>query len=251
MQVHVSQAAKGLSWVNKEQELFGFWVESEWVTTCMTASWGDNICALNTEETALNIAFLLLNGDRSADKIRARLEMQLERNFHSGAGKHLRARLQWMQLSSLSSCPSYKSLSLRTRVPGSQVFTYLPAALRYIHTPQGSIFSFPGWGRLDFLQNTCSRLKLSTNHWTRGSELHVLEDAEAPFNRPGVVTVWLCSWILGSVLCLFNHMAHSCCDTEDLRDLAQWNLTSLGFWKMRSGRYKSEVTNREACRFFS
>ena len=48
-------------------------------------------CALNTEETALNIAFLLLHGGRSADKIRARLEGQWERNFHSGACRYLRA----------------------------------------------------------------------------------------------------------------------------------------------------------------
>ena len=27
-------------WVNEEQEIFGFWVGSESVTTCMTASWG-------------------------------------------------------------------------------------------------------------------------------------------------------------------------------------------------------------------
>ena len=29
------------------------------------------------------------------------------------------------------------------------------------------------------LQNTCSRLKLSVNLWTSGSEMHVAEDTEA------------------------------------------------------------------------
>ena len=93
-------------------------------------------CAWNPEETALNIAFLLLHGGRSADKIRTRLEGQPERNFHSGACRHLRATQQWMQLSFLSSFPSWKSPSLGTRVPGSQVFTNLPAALRWVIHPR-------------------------------------------------------------------------------------------------------------------
>jgi len=60
-------------------------------------------CAWNPEETALNIAFLLLHGVRFADIIRTRLEGRRERNFHSGACRHLRATQQWMQLSFLSS----------------------------------------------------------------------------------------------------------------------------------------------------
>ena len=48
-----------------------------------------------------------------------------------------------------------------------------------------------------------------------------------------------------------DHLAHSCSDTEDLRGLAPWNLPSFGFCGMRSGSYKSEVTNRKACRFLS
>ena len=108
-------------------------------------------CAWNPEETALNIAFLLLHGGRSADKIRTRLERQQERNFHSGACRHLRATQQWMQLSFLSSFPSWKSPSLGTRVPGSQVFTNLPAA-KVSHTPQGSVSHL-----LDEGDWTCSR----------------------------------------------------------------------------------------------
>ena len=48
-----------------------------------------------------------------------------------------------------------------------------------------------------------------------------------------------------------DHLAHSCCDTEDLRGLAHWNLPSFRFYGMRSGSYKSEVTNGEACRILS
>ena len=96
-------------------------------------------CAWNPKETALNIAFLLLHGGRSADKIRTRLERQREWNFHSGACRHLRVTQQWIQLSFLTSFPSLKSPSLGTGVPGSQVFTNLPAA-KVSHTPQGSVF---------------------------------------------------------------------------------------------------------------
>ena len=93
-------------------------------------------CAWNPKETALNIAFLLLHGGRSADKIGTRVEGQRERNFHSGACRYLRAAQQWMQWSFLSSFPSWKSPGLRIRVPGSQVFTNLPAALRLIKHPR-------------------------------------------------------------------------------------------------------------------
>ena len=95
-------------------------------------------CAWNPEETALNIAFLLLHGGRSADKMGTRLEGQRERTFHSGACRHLRATQQWMQLSFLSSFPSWKSPSLGSRFPGSQVFTNSPEA-KVSHTPQGSV----------------------------------------------------------------------------------------------------------------
>ena len=50
---------------------------------------------------------------------------------------------------------------------------------------------------------------------------------------------------------MVNHLAHSCCDTEDLRGLAHWNLPSYGFGGIRSGSYKSEVTNEEACTILS
>ena len=108
-------------------------------------------CAWNPEETALNIAFLLLHGGRSADKTGTRLEGQQERNFHSGARRHLRASQQWVQLSFLSSFPSLKSPSLGTRVPGSQVFSNLPAA-KVSYTRQGSVSHL-----LDEGDWTCSR----------------------------------------------------------------------------------------------
>ena len=109
------------------------WILSwEWVShhlqDCLLGSLqlGLPHCAWNPEETALNIAFLLLHGGRSANKIRNRLEGQRERNFHSGACRHLRATQQWMQLIFLSSFPSWKFPSLGTRVPGSKSsLTYL------------------------------------------------------------------------------------------------------------------------------
>ena len=114
-------------------------------------------------------------------------------------------------------------------------------------------FSFPplGWGRLDLLQNTCSRLKLNANQWTSGLEVGVVEDDEAASGGQGDVTVWWCSCVLVSGLKVVEHLAHSCCDTEDLRGLAHWNLPSFEFCGMRSDSYKSEVTNGEACRFLS
>ena len=88
---------------------------------------------------------------RSADKIGTRLEGQRERNFHSGACRHLRATQQWMQLIFLSSFPSWKFPSLGTRVPGSQVFSNLPAA-KVSYTRQGSVSHL-----LDEGDWTCSR----------------------------------------------------------------------------------------------
>ena len=132
MEVRVTQSAKGLSCVKDERELGGSQLgvsqspPARWPPRVATA--GFSHCAWNPEETALNIAFLLLHGGRSADKIGTRLEGQRERNFHSGAFIHLRAVQQWMKWSFLSSFPSWKSPSLGTRVPGSQVFTNLPAA---------------------------------------------------------------------------------------------------------------------------
>ena len=93
-------------------------------------------CAWNPKETALNIAFLLLHGGRSADKMGTRVEGQRERNFYSGACSCLRAAHQWMQWSFLSFFLFWKSPGLRTRVPGSQVFTNLPAALEWVIPPR-------------------------------------------------------------------------------------------------------------------
>ena len=110
----------------------------EWVShhlqDCLLESLqlGLSHCPWNQEETALNIAFLLQYGGRSAAKIRTRFEGQWERSFHSGACRHLRATQQWMQLRFLSSFPSWKSPSMGTRVLGSQVFTNLPAALMWV-----------------------------------------------------------------------------------------------------------------------
>ena len=207
-------------------------------------------CAWNPEETALNIAFLLLHAGRSADKIRTRLEGQREWNFHSGACRHLRATQQWMKLIFLSSFPTLKSPSLGTRVPGSQVFTNLPAALRWIIHPR---VQFP----ISWLRET----GLAPEHlFQTEAQCHSV----AKWLRDGCCWgSWVClSWaggrnclvmfmVLGSGLGVVDHLAHSCCDTEDLRGLVHWNLPSFGFCGMRSGSYKSEVTSGEACRFLS
>ena len=173
MHVHVTQSAKGLSSVTEERELWGselgminyhlhdYLLES--------LQLGLPHWAWNSEETALNIAFLLLHGGRCADKIGTRLEGQQERNFHSGACRHLRATQQWMQLRFISSFPSWKSPSLGTRVPGSQVFTNLPAA-KVSHAPQGSVSHFldeggwtwsrtfvPDWGSMPISEQVAQR----------------------------------------------------------------------------------------------
>ena len=140
IQVHVTQPAKGLSCVKEEWELWG----SELIVSQSPPSrlpptalqLGRSYCSWGQEETALNIAFLLVHGGRSANKIRTRLEGQREKNFHSGAYRHLRATQQWMQLNFLSSFPSWKSPSLGTRVPGSQVFTNLLEVLRWVIDPR-------------------------------------------------------------------------------------------------------------------
>ena len=210
------------------------WV-SQHVQDCLLGSlqMGLPQCAWNPEETALNIAFLLLHGHRSANKIRTRLEGQQERNFQSSACRHLRATQQWMQL-------SFLHLSL----PGSLLawepeFLCPKSSLTYLQPSDESYipwFSFPslGWQRLDLLQNICSRLRLSANQWTSGSVVGVADDAEIASGGQGAVTVWWCSWVLGSRLWVVDKLAHSCCDTEDLRGLAPWNLPSFGFWGMRS-----------------
>ena len=106
---------------------------------------------LDPEETACSIAFLLLQEERSANKIRTGLEGQQERNFHSGACRNLRAPQQWMKLSFLSSCPSWKSPSLETEFlgPKSPLFYLLP---KVRHTPQLSIRHLLNEGN-----RTCSR----------------------------------------------------------------------------------------------
>ena len=137
MEVRVTQSAKGLSCVKDERELGGSQLgvsqspPAQWPPRVATV--GFSHCAWNPEETALNIAFLLLHGGRSADKIGTRLEGQRERNFHSGACRHLRVTQQWVQLRFLSSYPSWKSPSLGTRVPWSKSsLTYLQLT-RAIH----------------------------------------------------------------------------------------------------------------------
>ena len=48
----------------------------------------------------------------------------------------LRAAQQWMQWSFLSSFPSWKSPTLRTRISGSLFFTKVPAALEWVIQPR-------------------------------------------------------------------------------------------------------------------
>ena len=98
MEVRVTQSAKGLSCVKDERELGGSQLgvsqspPAQWPPRVATV--GFSHCAWNPEETALNIAFLLLHGGRSANKIGTRLEGQWERDFHSGACRYLRATQQ-------------------------------------------------------------------------------------------------------------------------------------------------------------
>ena len=92
MQVDATQSAKGLSCVNKEQELWGSELAvSQSPPSLLTPRVGLCHCAWNPEEMALNTALLLLHAGGSADKIGTRLERQWERNFHSGACRNLRA----------------------------------------------------------------------------------------------------------------------------------------------------------------
>ena len=51
------------------------------------------------------------------------------------------------------------------------------------------------------------------------------------------------SMVLGSGLGVVDHLAHSCCDSKDLRGLSPGNIPSFGFCGMRSSSYMSEVTN--------
>ena len=231
------------------------WILSwEWVShhlhDCLLGSQqlGFPHCALNTEETALTIALLLLQGGRFVGQVATRLEGRWEMSFHSGAFRHLRAPQQWIKLSFCSSCPSLKSPSLGNRVPASQVFTNLPAALRWdIHPRVQFTISWIRETGLppEHLFQTEAQCQ-SVDKWLRGA---------CCWGCWGCLCcasgIWWCSWVLDSVLGVVKHLAHTCCDTEDLRGLAHWNLPSLGFCRMRSGHYKSEVTNREACRFFS
>ena len=235
MQVYVIQLPKGLCCVNEERDLFGFWVGSESVTTYRTTSWGHyswgSPTVLEPKERACSIAFLLLQEGRSADKIRTRLEGQWERNLHSGACRYLRAAQQWMQLSFLSSFPSWKSPSLRTRFPGFQVFTNLPAALEWVIHP---MVQFPTSWMTDtglapeHLFQTEAQCQ-SVDKWLRGGCCWGCSGGQE------AVTVWWCSWVLGSELRVVDHLAQSCWDTEDLRSLARWNLLSFGFCGTRSG----------------
>ena len=95
MQVNVAQSAKGLSCVREEREIWGSELGvSQSPPSGLPPRVGLCYCAWNSEETTLNIPFLLLHGGRSADKIGARFEGQRERNFHSGAFRHLRATQQ-------------------------------------------------------------------------------------------------------------------------------------------------------------
>ena len=154
-----------------------------------------------------------------------------------------------MQLRFLSSFPSWKSPSLGTGVPVSQVFTNLPTP-KVNHTPQDSfpIFWMKGSGHASehLFQNEAQCQ--SVDKWLRG----------------GCCWGWWgCPWWAGgcNFLVMFmgpglrtesgEHLACRCCAIEDLRGLAPWNLPSFGFCEMRSGSYKSKVTNGEACRFLS
>ena len=134
----------------------GIWVGSESVTTFRTASKsGVCYCAWNSEETAMNTAFLLLHAGRSADKIGTRLEgngKETSTLVHADIWELPGIGCNW---ASLSSSPYWKSPSLGARVSGSQVLTNLPSA-KVSHTPQGSVSHL-----LDEGDWTCSRTLVS------------------------------------------------------------------------------------------
>ena len=66
------------------------------------------------------------------------------------------------------------------------------------------------------LQNTCSRLKLSVNLWTSGSEMHVAEDTEATSIHHDAMIPSQCLVMMSSEQGVTDHLEHSCCETEDL-----------------------------------
>ena len=174
-------------------------------------------CAWNTEETALNIAFLLLHGGRSADNIGTRLEVQWERNFHSAAWCNWAFSHHSFPWSLLAWEPEFLG-------PKSSL-TYLQ--LRWVIHPR---VQFPiSWMREtglppEHLFQTEAQCQ-SVEKWLSG---------RCCWGR------WGCLWwaglynclvmfmVLGSGLGVVDHLAHSCCDTEDLRGLAHRNLPSLG-----------------------
>ena len=153
MEVHDTQSPKGLSCVNEEQELWGSELRVSQSPPARLPPWVTTAGALPLclEPRRNGPEYCFSAATWSADKIGTRLEGQWERNFHSGACRHLSITQQWMQLSFLSSFPSLKSPSLGTRVPGSQVFSNLPAA-KVSHTRQGSVSHL-----LDEGDWTCSR----------------------------------------------------------------------------------------------
>ena len=139
MQVHVIQTPRVcVVWMRSgsslDSELGVSQSPPSWLPPGYTTAGAPPLCL--EPRTALNIVFLLLHGGTSADKIGARLEGRRERNFHSGACRHLRAPQQGIQYSFLSSCHSWKCPSLRNRVSGSQVFSYLPAGLSTVIYPR-------------------------------------------------------------------------------------------------------------------
>ena len=66
------------------------------------------------------------------------------------------------------------------------------------------------------LQNTCSRLKLSVNLWTSGSEMHVAEDTEATSIHHDAMIPSQCLVIMSSEQGVTDQLEHSCYETEDL-----------------------------------
>jgi len=126
-----------------EWGLGALWIlSSDWVvTTCRTASWGHYSWGTPTVPgTRKKQPWILL----LCCYMEAALLIKLEPDFRGkGNGNSTlvladiwNLPISMMQLSSLSSFHSWKSPSLGTWVPGSQVFTNLPAALRWIKHPR-------------------------------------------------------------------------------------------------------------------
>ena len=155
-----------------------------------------------------------------------------------------------MQLTFHTSCPSGKSPSLRIKVPGSQVFTHLPAALNWVIHPR---VQFP----ISWMRET----RLPPEHLFQTEAQ--CQSADKWLRDACCWGCWGCFWWAGGCNCLVIFLGPGLrtgsgrpCDTQllwhrNLSGLSHWNLPSRGFCGMRSVRYNSDLMNGKAHRFLS